>query len=98
MTLTISDIRLAVPQGTVLFSTIMAPFLANLAISLVAPSKAAKSLAAPAPLPLYLVGVFTARKTTSASAILFAESAEKNRFPSRAVNSDDRDSDVPTGS
>jgi hypothetical protein len=95
--LTISDIRLAVPQGTVLFSTIIAPFFANFAISLVAPSRADKSLAAPAPRPLFLVGVFTARKIISASAMLLAESVEKKRFPSRIIASGGKDSEVAAG-
>lgn len=72
-----SDIKFAVPQGTVLFSTMMAPFFANWAISLVAPSRADKSLAEPAPLPEYFVGVLTDRKMTSASPIQFAESVLK---------------------
>jgi hypothetical protein len=70
----------AVPHGTVLFSTKMAPGLACIAISLVAPSNAVTSVAEPAPKPLVFVGVLTVIRIISASAMHFATSVEKNRF------------------
>ncbi len=72
------------PHGTVLFSTKMAPGLACMAISLVAPSRALTSVAEPAPKPRVFVGVLTVMRITSASAIHFATSVEKDRFGRRA--------------
>jgi hypothetical protein len=78
--LTMLWIVCAVPQGTVLFSTRMAPGLIDFAIEMTARSKAAKFVAAPAPMPLLLVGVFTLTKTTSAAAIHPLTSVENERF------------------
>jgi hypothetical protein len=74
----------AVRQGTVLFSTIIAPGFAARAMSLVAPSKADMFVACPAPTPVVLVGVLTLRRMRSASVIAFAISVEKNRLGPRA--------------
>jgi hypothetical protein len=74
----------AVPHGTVLFSTKIAPGLACIAISLVAPSNAVTSVAEPAPKPLVFVGVLTVIRIISASEIHLATSVEKNRFGKRA--------------
>lgn len=56
----------AVLQGTVDFSTMIAPGFAAMAMSLVAPSSATMLVAAPAPIPEDFVGVLTLRKTMSA--------------------------------
>jgi fluoride ion exporter CrcB/FEX len=64
-----SRIICAVPQGTVLFSTTMAPSFACFAIMLVALSKMLRSAVAPAPRPYSFVGVLTQMKTMSASEI-----------------------------
>jgi hypothetical protein len=79
-----SEMRFEVPDGTVLFSTMMAPSLAYAAMSLTAPSKADRSLAEPAPRPDALVGVFTARKMTSALSMAARESVLKKRLLLRA--------------
>jgi hypothetical protein len=68
----------------VLFSTKIAPGLACMAISLVAPSSALTSVADPAPKPLVFVGVLTVMRIISASAMHFATSVEKNKFGRRA--------------
>lgn len=78
----------AVRQGTVLFSTTIAPALAASAMSLVAASKADMFVACPAPIPVVLVGVLTLRRMRSASAIALAMSVEKNRLGVRADLSD----------
>lgn len=75
-----SEIIRAVPQGTVLFSTITAPDLACFAMVLVAASSAPRSALAPAPIPYILVGVLTQMKTMSASAIQAVTLHEKNRL------------------
>lgn len=75
---------LAVPQGTVLFSTMTAPVLAFFAILLVAASSAPRSALAPAPTPYDLVGVLTQMKMMSASATQGITLVEKNRLGSRA--------------
>jgi len=62
----------------------MAPGLACIAISLVAPSNALTSVADPAPKPLVFVGVLTVMRIMSASAMHLATSVEKNRFGKRA--------------
>jgi hypothetical protein len=49
-------------------------------MSLTAPSRADRSLAEPAPRPDAFVGVFTARKMTSALAIAALESVLKKRL------------------
>ena len=74
----------AVLQGTVLFSTRIAPGLAWMAISLVTASNAVTSVARPAPSPLIFVGVLTAIRIMSASLIVFEISVEKKRFGTRA--------------
>jgi hypothetical protein len=82
--LTISEIILAVPQGTVLFSTITAPILAFIAIVLVADSRAQRSALAPAPTPYALVGVLTQIKIMSALAMQGVTLVEKKRLGPRA--------------
>lgn len=82
---TVSRISSDVLQGTVLFSTSIAPGLACKAISFVTASNAVTSVALPAPNPLIFVGVFTAMSTISASLMVLATSVEKYRFGSRAV-------------
>lgn len=82
--LTISRTSSAVRHGTVDFSTTMAPTRACLATSQTTASNAVRSIAQPAPTPLVLVGVFTALKITSASAMQRCTSVEKNRFGARA--------------
>lgn len=82
--LTVSCTISAVLQGTVLFSTMIAPGLAWIAISLVTASSAVTSVALPAPIPRILVGVLTAISTISASLIVFETSVVKNRFGTRA--------------
>lgn len=82
MRLTVCRTRSAVPHGTVLFSTMMAPGFAWRAISCTAPSTAVMSVALPAPRPKVLVGVLTARKIMSASAMV-VESHVKNRLGCR---------------
>lgn len=74
----------AVLQGTVLFSTRIAPGLAWMAISLVTASRAVRSVAFPEPIPRVFVGVLTAMSTISASLIVFEISVEKKRFGTRA--------------
>jgi len=81
--LTVSWINSAVLQGTVLFSTRIAPGFACIAISLVTASSAVTSVARPAPKPLVFVGVLTAMRTISASLIDFDTSVEKNKFGAR---------------
>lgn len=71
---------LAVPQGTVLFSTMIAPLLAFFAMVRVADSSAPKSALAPAPTPYILVGVLTQMKIISAVAMHGTTLVEKNRF------------------
>ena len=78
----------AVRQGTVLFSTMIDPGLAEIAMSLVAPSKADMLVACPAPMPIVFVGVFTLRKITSASEMDSAMAVEKKRLGARAESSD----------
>ena len=78
----------AVPQGTVLFSTIIAPGFADLAMSLVVASTADVLVACPAPRPTILVGVLTLRKIISASEIEFVMPVEKKRLAARAEPSD----------
>lgn len=51
-----------------------------MAISLETASKAVISVARPAPIPRFFVGVFTAMKTMSASLIVFETSVEKKRL------------------
>lgn len=75
---------LAVPQGTVLFSTTTAPALACFAMVLVADSRAPRSALAPAPMPYILVGVLTQMKMMSASAMDAVTLEEKNRLGSLA--------------
>ena len=58
----------------------MAPGLIDFATEMTAPSKAARFVAAPAPMPLVLVGVFTLTKTTSATAMQPLMSVENERF------------------
>jgi hypothetical protein len=58
-----------------------------MAISLVAPSNATMLVAAPAPMPVYLVGVLTLKKTISASETQRATSVEKKRLDCRAGSS-----------
>jgi hypothetical protein len=82
--LTVSLTIWAVLQGTVDFSTKIAPGLAAMAISRVAPSSATMLVADPAPIPVNFVGVFTLRKTISASEIDLATSVEKNKLGRRA--------------
>ena len=77
---TVFFIRCAVPQGTVLFSTMIVPGLAYDAASLTAPSNAVMLVALPAPTPLVLVGVLTAKKITSAVHMLACMSHVKKRF------------------
>lgn len=79
-TLTMSYTISAVRQGTVLFSTMMAPGLATRATDLAADSNMEMSVANPAPKPLDLVGVLTLKKTMSAIAMCLLQSIEKNRF------------------
>lgn len=74
----------AVLQGTVLFSTMMAPSRACWATTPVTASKAVISVALPAPTPRYLVGVLTATRTMSASLMCLATSVEKARLDLRA--------------
>jgi hypothetical protein len=76
----------AVPQGTVDFSTRQHPGFACCAIVVTALSNAARFVADPDPKPVFLVGVFTAMKTTSAIAMVFSTSVEKNRFGCREDN------------
>lgn len=75
-----SAMMLAVPQGTVLFSTITAPALACFAIVLVAASRAPRSALAPAPTPYILVGVLTHMKMMSASVMEAVTLQEKNKL------------------
>jgi hypothetical protein len=58
-----------------------------MAISLVAPSRATILVAAPAPIPVILVGVLTLKNTISASETHLATSVEKKRFCCRAGSS-----------
>lgn len=75
----------AVRQGTVDFSTMVAPGRACCATTEVTASKAVISVADPAPLPRYFVGVFTAIMTISASLIHLATSVVKKRLGWRAA-------------
>jgi len=58
----------------------MVPGLIDFAIEMIAPSKAARFVAAPAPMPLVLVGVFTLTKTICAAAMQPLMSVENERF------------------
>lgn len=78
--LTIFRTLSAVPTGTVLFSTMIAPGFAYLATSRIAPSKAVVFVARPAPTPNILVGVLTDMKITSAWLIALADSQVKYKF------------------
>jgi hypothetical protein len=78
--LTMPRIVSAVPHGTVLFSTMMAPGFIARATVMTALSSAAKLVAAPAPIPLAFVGVLTLIKTISATAMQLSTEVEKKRF------------------
>ena len=82
--LTMLRMMFAVPHGTVLFSTIIAPVFAFLATTAVALSRMLRSAMAPAPMPYNLVGVLTQMKTISASAIDSDTLVENTRFDALA--------------
>jgi hypothetical protein len=94
---TICRIRCAVPQGTVLFSTMIVPGFAWIATSLTASSRAVMFEALPAPNPNVLVGVLTARNTMSALEMLLRESDVKIRL-GRRLESVTLDSMLPRNS